>query len=72
MFSHDKQNIVPQTIPSGVHGGKADKKGNDDPKDKPVFSNPSLEAKRKRALELLAFGTGLERLSRSVRHRLSR
>ena len=52
MFSHDKQ-TVPQDIPPGVHGAKVDKKNNDDAKGKPVFSNPSLEAKRKRALEML-------------------
>ena len=53
MFSHNKQNIVPQNIPPGVRGARADKKSSDESKDKPVFSNPSLEAKRKRALEML-------------------
>jgi hypothetical protein len=53
MFGHNKQNTVPQNIPSGLRGAKADKKSSDESKDKPVFSNPSLEAKRKRALEIL-------------------
>jgi hypothetical protein len=53
MFSHDKQNTVPQNISSGVRGAKADKKSSDESGAKPVFANPSLEAKRKRAIEML-------------------
>jgi hypothetical protein len=59
MFSHDKQNIAPQNILPGVRGAKAEKQSSEEPRDKPVFSNPSLEAKRKRALEMLGAPVGI-------------